>query len=319
VIVLSLSSISVISFWKRKVKKFSPNQNPMEDQQISIRPIRGLSFNSTVSVPKGRVNSHIPMSVVEAPAPTGIRNNNNIFVSDETRSEIIETLQRLVPYSQVEIDKLPTPAKTDLETIVGYVRLLFDTDYYSELYRLMSDIFPVVDPNSVRPGTVLAYMVGCASVQERKDPGCTVQCAGSAPLPKNIDAKTFCDYSVLHCSISQDRFQFKRLNSIITPDVLIFLPERVKFSKFSDDETYLLSTIYQVKRVKVFEINSDNEATQVVGGDEFVTLSSVTAPKNSPEVKRRFRTNDINGSGWTFAAIIGIIVLLLLLMSRTRY
>lgn len=96
----------------------------------------------------------------------------------------------------LRIDKLEGNDKDDYDLIKSYVELLYDTEYYKYLYAKVEEKFK--DLEKIKPGTVGGYLAGCLiNDNYRGAPGCSLTCAGSAPLPNNGQDNQTCNKAVI--------------------------------------------------------------------------------------------------------------------------
>lgn len=157
--------------------------------------------------------------------------------------DLRQRLQRLREIHQLNIRTLTGDDKDVFEQITHYVSILYDTEYYPVIHRMITEVFG--DLTSVQPGTVGAYFAGCLLNTSFNDkPGCSVICASSAPPPEGTQSWRFCDHCVIWAVYGPDgKFMFTELNSV--PDktncyVFIQYDDLKKFPKFSEAEVKAL-------------------------------------------------------------------------------
>lgn len=244
----------------------TPNGNPN-------RQVRFLPETGTIIVSKG-------------PGETGETN----ITLDDTRAR----LQRLRGVADTPIRSLTGQDQDDFRALVRNTQLLYGTDAYKILHdeyrRTFGDVSPIL------PGTVGAYFAGCLIKTSFSEmPGCSVICAGSAPLPPSetpsgpqptaqpvenscgpqADAGTFCQYSVVWGLFDGQRYDFTTLHDTDNKDDVIVFVNSAKpsFQGFSDDEKELLRK-FGAKRINVIRYSPDSKHYhELLGG--FIDLNSV--------------------------------------------
>ena len=93
------------------------------------------------------------------------------------------------------IDELEGADSDNFKLIVRYVELLYDTDAYPHLFKIVEDQFKDID--CVKPGTVGGYVSGCLVKSKFPIPGCSPVCSNAIPIPKGSNKYDQCDQAVL--------------------------------------------------------------------------------------------------------------------------
>lgn len=107
-------------------------------------------------------------------------------------SEIISYF-RQSPHKR--IDELVGSDNDNFKLIVRYVELLYDTDAYPHLFKIVEEQFK--DLECVKPGTVGGYLSGCLIKSKFPIPGCSAVCSNAIPMPKGSSKYEQCDQAVI--------------------------------------------------------------------------------------------------------------------------
>lgn len=117
---------------------------------------------------------------------------NTLKLDKEEFSEIIANFRK-TPHKR--IDELNDSESDNFKLIVRYVELLYDTDLYHHLFKIVEDHFS--DLESVKPGTIGGYLAGCLIKTKFPIPGCSPVCANAIPFPKELEKQEQCDQAVI--------------------------------------------------------------------------------------------------------------------------
>ena len=100
--------------------------------------------------------------------------------------------------------------KEEFNLMVSYIHLLYGTKYYKNLHDRVKKYFGDID--KVKPGTVGGYFGGCfISTSFNDQPGCSLPCAGSIPLPKDEEGWSFCNKAVIFAEYNKKGYNFSVL------------------------------------------------------------------------------------------------------------
>lgn len=206
-----------------------------------------------------------------------------------------DALTELRNNASKEIRELNGSTYDKYRTMVSYVNLLYDTDYYTVLHDLVKAKF--ADLKDIKPGTVGAYFAGCLLNPELPGfpKGCSPICSGSMPPPKDkIDQLQwgFCDNTVIWSTYSPQtqKFEFTTLNTVPTqrgfgskdpvPNsdrALIFVNYNNinSFPGFTDDEKNILTNM-GIRNVQLLGYTQNGEKyISLTPENTYVPLSSV--------------------------------------------
>lgn len=213
------------------------------------------------------------------------------------------------------IDELTGQDKDDFNLIVSYVQLLFDTDYYKYLYAKVEDKFK--DLKYVKPGTVGGYLAGCLINNNfHGKAGCSLTCAGAAPLPKDDENYLPCDRAVVWAEYKSDNkniyaFHLNVLKPAdnkedLDPLYLYVTSENKSFNNVHEFPGLSKSEKEQlvnmgVNKVHIFSYTSEHKYIDLYG-----------RPVNLKDVKNR--TNNSSGNGGLGLAITLIVIFIILLI-----
>ena len=209
-----------------------------------------------------------------------------------------------------KIKKLTGSDKEDFEEMVSYVGLLHGTSFYNHLYDRVKKYFGNV--RNVKAGTVGAYFAGCMVTNfsdESMNPGCSINCVGSMPLPKDQEGWSFCDKAVIMAEKGGVGYNFsviKPANSEEEMDPAYLFVESKSlhdFSGFSKDEKDQIRA-YGCKSVKLVGYGTDMSYSDLY-----------KEPKKIHEIKHRQnrRSKNDSNTGLVIGVSIFVIILLLLL------
>jgi hypothetical protein len=299
----------------------------MSSRRVSFKPMKYGSRAKSVTplgTPSGNPNRQVrflpetgTIVVSKGPGDTGETN----ITLDDTRAR----LHRLRSVANTPIRSLTGADLDDFRTLVSNTKLLYGTDAYKILHDEYSRVFGDVSP--ILPGTVGAYFAGCLIKTSFSEmPGCSVICAGSAPLPPTepsngsqpsvppvdtacgpqTDLGSFCQYSVVWGLFDGQRYDFTTLHDTDNKDDVIVFVNSAKpsFQGFSDDEKELLRK-FGAKRINVIRYSADSKHYhELLGG--FVDLNSVPSRVDVVSNYQEMSSNNI--------LIILLIVLVLIVI-----
>jgi hypothetical protein len=303
----------------------------MSSRRVSFKPMKYGSRAKSVTplgTPSGNPNRQVrflpetgTIVVSKGPGDTGETN----ITLDDTRAR----LHRLRSVANTPIRSLAGSDLDDFRTLVSNTKLLYGTDAYKILHDEYRRVFGDVSP--ILPGTVGANFAGCLIKTSFSEmPGCSVICAGSAPLPPNepsselplttqqgqgpadtayvpqADLGSFCQYSVVWGLFDGQRYDFTTLHDTENKDDVIVFVNSAKpsFQGFSDDEKELLRK-FGAKRINVIRYSPDSKHYhELLGG--FVDLNSVPSRVDVVSNYQEMSSNNI--------LIILLIVLVLIVV-----
>ena len=121
--------------------------------------------------------------------------------------------KRFQTKSNIKIKNLQGVDKRDFKLMVSYVRLLYGTEHYNNLYEIVKKHF--VDIKYVKPGTIGGYFGGCLSTVDENINGCSISCAGSIPKPQHDEGWSFCDQAVIFADNKGSGYNFTILKGAV--------------------------------------------------------------------------------------------------------
>ena len=278
----------------------------MSSRRASFKPMKYGSRSKRVTpfgTPVGNPNREVRFlpetgTILVSKGP-GDSEEININLDD-----IRSRLQRLRSVAEAPIKSLTGTNLDDFRAMVRYTHLLHGTGAYKILHDEFRHTFGNVSP--ILPGTVGAYFAGCLIKTSFSEmPGCSVICAGSAPLPTGetnpatnpttnpanpeanpvanpsdnacgpTEGGSFCQYSVVWGLYDGQRYEFTTLHDTENKDdTIVFVnSSKPNFIGFNDDEKELLRK-FGAKRINVIRYSPDSKHYhELLGG--FVDLNSV--------------------------------------------
>jgi hypothetical protein len=98
--------------------------------------------------------------------------------------------------------------------LVSTVRTLYESpDEYERFHKMVVDEFGESD--SVTPGTVRAYFTGCLSKSTVLPKGCNPVCAGSMPLPRELEGENSnCEFPIFITSNVNGKTVITKMNDV---------------------------------------------------------------------------------------------------------
>ncbi|PCJ24632.1 MAG: hypothetical protein COA94_07195 [Rickettsiales bacterium] len=132
-----------------------------------------------------------------------------VEVDVEELEEIIKSLRKV---AKVKTSELKGDDRKNLDKIISYVSVLYDTDSYKILYGIAMKHWS--DLKIISPGTVGSYFAGCIRTSSSSDmQGCEVICAGSMPRPNESDEWKQCDKAVIWGKYHKGKYSFNVLQN----------------------------------------------------------------------------------------------------------
>ena len=209
----------------------------------------------------------------------------------------------------IKIKKLVGQDKEDFDLVVSYVHLLYGTNYYTTLYERVRKYFDNV--TNIKPGTVGAYFAGCLisnKTDKQDNPGCSLSCAGSMPLPKDEEGWNFCDKAVFMAEKGETGYVFSVVKPANSEDEMdpayLFVDSSTlhDFKGFSTEEKEQIRA-FGCKKVKVVGFSSD------------MTYSDLyKEPKAVHEIKHRSNKKHVVKKDDNSGVILGVLILIIVLI-----
>ena len=257
------------------------------------------------------------------------KGHKNILKVDVAKFE--ELCRKFKEKKDMKIKNLLHEDKTDFDTMVQYVHLLYGTSYYSHLFEKVKKHFGHI--NSVKPGTIGAYFAGCLINNNNSDlsMGCTLGCAGSMPLPKDEEGWSFCDKAVIMAEKGEnDGYIFSVVKPAESQEdydpayVFVESGSMTEFSGFDKAEKANLKAL-GCKKVKLIGYSDDMSYSEL--SEESVSVDEIKCRKEKKEGRGKSEKGDIShkkgkedDNGWfIFAVIIFIILLFIFLFLLYKY
>jgi hypothetical protein len=225
----------------------------------------------------------------------------------------------------IKIKNLIGQDKTDFDSVVNYVQLLYGTTYYNKLYEKVKKHFKNI---TYKPNTVGAYFMGCADNKYKGNimSGCSINCAGSMPLPKEEENWNFCDKAVILAEKAGKGYNFSFVKPAHSQEDLdpayVFVESNSlkNFSGFCKEEKAHLRAL-GCKKVKLIGYSNSEDSLNY---SEFYN-----EPKNVTELKhRRNQSQNFSQSensyeencGWHWLLwLIVIIIIILILLALYKH
>ncbi len=201
--------------------------------------------------------------------------------------------------SHLRVINLRKQDKSDFNLMVSYVHLLYGTDEYRYLYELVKEYFS--DLKEIKQGTVGKYFGGCL-----KDEGCSLECAGSIPRPRDEEGWSFCDRGVIFAEFDKNKHKYDftvlKENDTENPEDCYVFVEDISLDDFSGFDNEEKEELNRLGARNINLIGCDE------GSSKYVDLYGDS--KNIDHIK----TRDVSSGSniWLFLIIIGLIIGLLL-------
>lgn len=228
-------------------------------------------------------------------------------VKDEIE-DIDKKLQLMKDNRTVYIKDLENNISEVFKELVNYITKSYEVpSKYSELYKKIEKVFSDVKEESIYPGTVLSYFIGCIVTSSIVPSSCSALCAGSVPRPDDID-NPICDYTVYIATLNKDQnFIFTAMNHTDNKqDVIIYVTfdTITEFPGISASEKKALSS----KGVEMINLISfdpkSNEYNELTTG--FLPINDIKLRIDSKEDEKSQNTSN------TMGYYVGIVLLILL-------
>ncbi|SPN79363.1 Transmembrane domain-containing protein [Brazilian cedratvirus IHUMI] len=222
-------------------------------------------------------------------------------------NDIKATLVKLTPHC----DTLVSEAPAEFNEMVNTINVLCNTEYYPVLLSVISEYFT---PEDVKPGTVKAYMVGCAA---NSDP-CSSVCAGSAPPDSNFQ---LCSQKVIIGKQGQGgKYSFVKTHSPEGNRAIVYVPHDCleHFPGFCAEEIKNLSSlgVTEVRLVGLNDVLLSDYAPldRYVAREREAVAVAATRPSTGPVPVVQERPVVVNQSNsfsnsWLFWVIIVLVIL----------
>lgn len=251
------------------------------------------------------------------------KGHKNVIQVDIAKFE--EICKNFKDKKDLKIKNLTGRDKEDYDLAVSYVQLLYGTSYYSHLFDRVKKIFKSI--NNVAPGTVGAYFAGCLIKDESSNlsQGCSVNCAGSMPLPKDENGWSFCDKAVLLAEKGDNGYVFsviKPANSQEEMDPAYLFIESSslnEFSGFSKDEKEHLRA-YGYEKVKLIGYKSNtSELTYSEIYNEPKGINDIKHRHSKSKYESKSHKDEQEETDLTIFFVLFIFLLLILIFCAYKY
>lgn len=229
-------------------------------------------------------------------------------------SEIEKLCKKFKTKTELKIKELSNQDNEDFKTIVAYTEMIHDTEYYSDFYEKVRNVFKNV--KSVVPGTIGAYFAGCLVTTQNGEvnPGCSATCAGSMPLPKDEEGWSFCDKAVILAEKIANKHNFnvvKPADSESDLDPAYVFIESSSLDTFSGFTKTEKDDLRAMGCEKVHLIGYDTHGSQ--------SYDLYGEPKYVNEIKHKHvykpHKKKKEKSNW----VIGVIVIILILLALAAF
>lgn len=232
-------------------------------------------------------------------------------------SQVNNALVTLKHHANTPTDKL----EGDVAGIFTYIKKCLTASHGSaahpRIVELIKNNFGDTKPETIRPGSVVAYLIGCDLPIVAPNPHCVVTCAGNTHTSIAAQNHTPCTNPVFHFDPRTNHFQ--AINSVTEDqrsDAKIYMDHLFSptFVGFSLDNVEALKR-YGVKRVKIGWMNG----SVFTENDNFVPLDSLVIPgarATSPivPVSVSATTSTTDGSQSNINAVVFIVIVVLLIL-----
>ena len=217
-------------------------------------------------------------------------------------SKVKNILKTLQPYANAPIKNLKGDAEESFKSLLVYVSVSFNTDYYAKLCEIIRDNF--ICPDKIVPGTVGGYICGGVIAFKRGDlECCSLTCASGMPNPN----KAKCNHNIIKAVKKSDRYTFEMINRVPSADkCIIYVPELNPsvFSGFTEDEKKKLKDLGKNFKIVGYSHNSDQE----------VPIQSEFGPLKDVKRKINITSSYVTKPGNGFLILILTLLLLLVLI-----
>jgi hypothetical protein len=244
--------------------------------------------------------------------------------------EITAILTNLRSYSDVAIGDLPKNIRDDLDNFSEMASLVSQTNFYTELVKIMNKIFGNV--TVIRADTVGAFFQGC--FRSSNFPGlqsCSATCAGMMPPPQDLTGWSLCTENVIFFDGETLKHQHESL--VKTDKAIIHVTNPTKYTGFTPTHIKQLEES-GFKTVSLFFVDGDDKYTEklnsqpinslpiraprmttspVSSGSPVSPISSVSPSGSRPSPPHH--DDNEGGNGWVWLLIIlGVILFICLLV-----
>lgn len=276
---------------------------------VKRRSFNPANFNSQSSIDYDDDDEMVTKGITK-----GITKGGCEVVSIDVK-KLESMLDALRENSAKPIRSLEGPIQDKFKQMVSYVNLLYDTEHYSTLYKMIMSKFANV--KDLQPGTVGAYFAGCFQNVTGIMPNCSPICAGSVPPPKRD--WTFCEDKVIWGVLTGSKYTFTELNQVKSDKALLFVNHNnpASFPGLTDDEKMQLMKL-GVKEVKLMGYTQDGRQ-YIELSDQYVPVMDVKSrlsivpagltPPDLIETKPSVKTGSSNT-----ALILLLVVLILIIL-----
>ena len=137
------------------------------------------------------------------------------------------TLLQLKKVANEKIKTLNDTERHNFHYIVQQVQKNYVvSETYDKLYQTFTDVFG--DVKDISPGTVAAYIIGCAEKNAPSGPnGCSAVCVGSAPAP-NTDTSQ-CNARAVWAYRDENNYTLISLSPSLSKDAIIYIDNKETF------------------------------------------------------------------------------------------
>jgi len=208
--------------------------------------LTGKIHRSTSSLLKTPlVSSPIILKGLNSPEPPfmGDDNNSDSNASSFNIEDMKQKIKVLVAHSSDKLDKLDPDTQSIYQYVLSYVRILYGTQEYNQLYNLVQIEFSSI--KNFQIGTLAAYFLGCSLNTNIDDKSCSVICAGAMPSPS---MKEKCSLPVLVGMYSSSGLTLTMLNKMDSSKSSAIL--------FINSNTFNPFTSSDINKIKSMGINT---------------------------------------------------------------
>jgi hypothetical protein len=229
------------------------------------------------------------------------------------RDTLRATLNDLKAHGSTLISKLPKTQASIFKNIVDIMGVVYDTQGLYDI--VLSDIRSVfTNTENVRPGTLEAFLIGCANDDKFTGPmGCNPKCAAGLPPPDGTPGYTQCEDMVL---IYGDG-NFSALNEQVSTHTYIYV-DGPDFKGFSSENIRSLREA-NISQVTLLYGGPNGSYTEVTPKLSLEQLPSTSTVKSSDVNATQTNSTTVNGAGVALVIILIIIIILLLIALWARY
>ncbi len=234
-------------------------------------------------------------------------------------TNIKQVLADLRQYADSPIDSLPPNLRAEYDDVMNSLRMIRSTAVYPILYADVVDAFK--DVQSVKPGTVGGYFVGCYLPSNYPGGhGCSDRCAGALLPPPGTEGFQTCQDAVVIYNAPGDYREMGK--PVGAKHVVIFVQHNSNFTGFSNaDVKHFRDAGFETATVLVtqddnYHVIADHVAVDKLPREGTLNVNEALARQlNTNGTSTTTTDNSTAGLWWVFGFIVLAIVILLIALA----